>query len=67
MYGATHDLRQNRALGKHLCKMCESVFTQIRTGDEVARITKGRYGTVDYEWGIKSASTDFVSSSDWFT
>ncbi|KAG6860241.1 hypothetical protein C0995_013787 [Termitomyces sp. Mi166 len=28
-------------------------------GDEVANITTANYGTVDYEWGIKSASTDF--------
>lgn len=31
-------------------------------GEEVARVTKGRYGAIDYEWGIKSASTDFVSA-----
>ncbi|KAK7440253.1 hypothetical protein VKT23_017193 [Stygiomarasmius scandens] len=28
-------------------------------GDEVARIVKSKYGTIDYEWGIKDASTDF--------
>jgi hypothetical protein len=29
-------------------------------GGEVANVTLGRYGEIDYEWGIKSASTDFV-------
>ncbi|KAF8065234.1 hypothetical protein FPV67DRAFT_1782182 [Lyophyllum atratum] len=28
-------------------------------GDEVANIITAKYGAVDYEWGIKSASTDF--------
>ncbi|KAJ7337411.1 hypothetical protein DFH08DRAFT_876765 [Mycena albidolilacea] len=28
-------------------------------GDEVAHIVRSKYGDVDYEWGIKSASTDF--------
>ncbi|KAM6501120.1 hypothetical protein JOM56_004134 [Amanita muscaria] len=28
-------------------------------GEEVARITLKKYGDIDYEWGIKSASTDF--------
>ncbi|KAG6827534.1 hypothetical protein H0H92_011413, partial [Tricholoma furcatifolium] len=28
-------------------------------GGEVAKITTAKYGAVDYEWGIKSASTDF--------
>ncbi|KAJ7130272.1 hypothetical protein C8R44DRAFT_63390 [Mycena epipterygia] len=28
-------------------------------GDEVAHIVRSKYGTIDYEWGIKSASTDF--------
>ncbi|KAJ7201030.1 hypothetical protein GGX14DRAFT_371412 [Mycena pura] len=41
--GAVYDLRQNKAL----------------TGDEVAHIARSKYGAVDYEWGIKSASTDF--------
>ncbi|KAJ6588326.1 hypothetical protein B0H19DRAFT_1205843 [Mycena capillaripes] len=30
-------------------------------GDEVAHIVRSKYGDIDYEWGIKSASTDFVS------
>lgn len=61
MYGATHDLRQNKALGK-LLSVQVFLFTKGCIGDEVARVTKSRYGTIDYEWGIKSASTDFVSS-----
>ncbi|KAJ7672571.1 hypothetical protein DFH06DRAFT_1176795 [Mycena polygramma] len=28
-------------------------------GDEVAHIVRSKYGDVDYEWGISSASTDF--------
>ncbi|KAF5392809.1 hypothetical protein D9757_000839 [Collybiopsis confluens] len=28
-------------------------------GDEVARVVRSRYGGIDYEWGIHSASTDF--------
>ncbi|KAJ7151434.1 hypothetical protein C8R43DRAFT_886808 [Mycena crocata] len=28
-------------------------------GDEVAHIVRSKYGSIDYEWGIKSASTDF--------
>ncbi|KAF7366720.1 Peptidase M20 domain-containing protein 2 [Mycena sanguinolenta] len=28
-------------------------------GDEVAHIVRSKYGDIDYEWGIKSASTDF--------
>ncbi|KAG2007102.1 aminoacylase 1-like protein 2 [Coprinopsis cinerea AmutBmut pab1-1] len=32
-------------------------------GEEVANIVLNKYGSIDYEWGIKSASTDFVSSN----
>ncbi|KAG1737477.1 uncharacterized protein EDB91DRAFT_1140061 [Suillus paluster] len=32
-------------------------------GDELADVVLKRYGAIDYEWGIKSASTDFVSVS----
>ncbi|EDR10639.1 uncharacterized protein LACBIDRAFT_317321 [Laccaria bicolor S238N-H82] len=28
-------------------------------GDEVANVILNKYGSIDYEWGIKSASTDF--------
>ena len=30
------------------------------SGGEVANIVLNKYGAIDYEWGIKSASTDFV-------
>ncbi|KAG6883455.1 hypothetical protein C0993_006069, partial [Termitomyces sp. T159_Od127] len=30
---------------------------------EVANITTAKYGDIDYEWGIKNASTDFVSTA----
>ena len=33
----------------------------IYAGGEVANIVLNKYGSIDYEWGIKSASTDFVS------
>ena len=36
------------------------------SGDEVARIVRSRYGEIDYDWGIKSASTDFVSELTWY-
>jgi hypothetical protein len=32
-------------------------------GDELVDVVLERYGALDYEWGIKSASTDFVSVS----
>lgn len=32
-------------------------------GDELADVVLKRYGTIDYEWGIKSASTDFGNVS----
>jgi hypothetical protein len=35
----------------------------VMPGDELADVVLKRYGTIDYEWGIKSASTDFVSVS----
>jgi hypothetical protein len=33
---------------------------KIYPGGEVANIVLNKYGAIDYEWGIKSASTDFV-------
>ena len=32
-------------------------------GGELADVVLKRYGAIDYEWGISSASTDFVSPS----
>ncbi|KAG2130100.1 hypothetical protein BD769DRAFT_1627921 [Suillus cothurnatus] len=41
-----------------------SVGNEIRQnkalGDELADVVLKRYGAIDYDWGIKSASTDFV-------
>lgn len=31
-------------------------------GDELAEIVNSRYGSIDFEWGIAGASTDFVGS-----
>ena len=31
------------------------------SGAELADVVYKKYGTIDYEWGISSASTDFVS------
>lgn len=39
------------------------LITITITGDEVANIVTRRYGSIDYEYGIKNASTDFVSLS----
>ena len=36
------------------------VNTTTHLGDEVANVVLNKYGAIDYEWGIKSASTDFV-------
>lgn len=38
------------------------LFFLAIAGGEVANIVLKKYGAIDYEWGIKSASTDFVSS-----
>jgi hypothetical protein len=35
----------------------------VMPGDELADVVLKRYGAINYEWGIKSASTDFVSVS----
>lgn len=33
-------------------------------GDELSNIVNNRYGFIDYEYGIASASTDFVGAQD---
>lgn len=33
-------------------------------GGELADVVRKRYGSIDYEWGISSASTDFVSRTE---
>jgi len=63
-YGQVFDLRQNKALGatasfpdgSHLI----ALYIRSTVGDEVANIVLSKFGSIDYEWGIKSASTDFV-------
>ena len=35
-------------------------------GGEVANIVLNKYGAIDYEWGIKSASTDFVRLTSFY-
>ena len=35
-------------------------------GGEVANIVLNKYGAIDYEWGIASASTDFVSHTCYY-
>lgn len=34
----------------------------MHTGGEVANVVLNKYGAIDYDWGIKDASTDFVSA-----
>lgn len=58
-----YELRQNRALGEfhHLTTISRKPPLTHRVGDEVANTILNKYGSIDYEWGISSASTDFVS------
>lgn len=42
---------------------CRGLILNVIPGDELADVVLKRYGAIDYEWGIKSASTDFVSAS----
>ncbi len=35
----------------------------LTLGGDVANVILNKYGAIDYEWGIHSASTDFVSES----
>ncbi|KAG1861202.1 hypothetical protein DFJ58DRAFT_905462 [Suillus subalutaceus] len=45
------------------CKVqitCSDLVLNVIPGDELADVVLKRYGTIDYEWGIKGASTDFV-------
>ncbi|EGO26698.1 hypothetical protein SERLADRAFT_436510 [Serpula lacrymans var. lacrymans S7.9] len=38
---------------------CSDIRQNKALGDELADVTRKRYGAIDYEWGIHSASTDF--------
>lgn len=42
---------------------CSDLILNLISGDELADVVLKRYGAIDYDWGIKSASTDFVSIS----
>jgi hypothetical protein len=42
---------------------CRGLVLNDIPGDELADVVLKRYGAIDYDWGIKSASTDFVSVS----
>lgn len=65
-----HDLRQNKALGLHpilqilspITDGCSCSFCWVCVGvaETFARVYRSKTGPVDYEWGISSASTDFV-------
>ena len=65
-WGSVFDIRQNKALGTLATqtildrKRKKIEHTYILSGGEVANIVLNKYGAIDYEWGIKSASTDFV-------
>ena len=54
------DLRQNKALGTLDTDFERNLELKKYSGDEVANIVLNKYGEIDYEWGIKNASTDFV-------
>lgn len=44
-----------------VCRINSLSFDYL--GDELSNIVNNRYGFIDYEYGIASASTDFVSTS----
>lgn len=59
-----YDLRQNKALGTQTCYPSFSSVSLIGypyTDQELTSIVTYYGGTTDYEYGIKNASTDFVS------
>jgi hypothetical protein len=57
------EIRQNKTLGKIPPPLWTTAGSErsLPAADEVANIILNKYGSIDYEWGIKSASTDFVS------
>lgn len=59
-WGSVFDLRQNKALGTPQKGFIKSKDLKLYPGGEVANVVLNKYGAIDYEWGIKSASTDFV-------
>jgi hypothetical protein len=62
----TWDLRQNKSLGNFSSfenHTDTNTKVVLLAGEEVANVVLNKYGTIDYEWGIKRASTDFVNIS----
>ncbi|KAG8216049.1 hypothetical protein J3R82DRAFT_8048 [Butyriboletus roseoflavus] len=53
------------ATGTNVAFTSESMANELTQnkalGEELADVVRKRYGDIDYEWGISSASTDFVS------
>ena len=60
----TYDLRQNKALSGcyKTVRGMQDLSYHALSGDECADVFSKKFGPVDYEYGIKSASTDFVSN-----
>ena len=60
----TYDLRQNKALSEcpKAVQGMQDLSNHSCSGDECADVFSKKFGPVDYEYGIKSASTDFVSN-----
>jgi hypothetical protein len=62
-----HDLRQNKALGwAHSSDFSPIARYDVRAlgvAETFAQTFRANTGPIDHEWGISSASTDFVRSS----
>jgi len=58
--GSMAEIRQNAALGESHRPGCAVVRFNCPLGGDVANIVLNKYGAIDYEYGISSASTDFV-------
>lgn len=56
-----NELVQNGALGELQTVSPLYLTNTLVSGGELADVVRKRYGDIDYEWGISSASTDFVS------
>jgi hypothetical protein len=54
--------KRNQAKQGTWCEItvCSGLVLNIISGDELADVVLKRYGAINYDWGIKSASTDFV-------
>ncbi|KAI6038611.1 hypothetical protein EDC04DRAFT_2569507 [Pisolithus marmoratus] len=55
---AANELVQNPVLGIAVGSFINNIL-----GKELADVVRKKYGVIDYEWGIKSASTDFGNVS----